>query len=463
MPDPPTVCASLKEKEAAAQTEKFLPPEVVRRDSVKSTDAEEHLVMKFFHRKVGPLLMRPWAKGIVLVVYAAYLTVALWGCAHLRAGVSFSKLSNSGSYLSMYYHSKDELFNNYGPSVSLVVTEPMEYHLPQNQQKLLEMLETFENHSDYFVNNQSVCWLRQFLKFLEHYPRVMRTEDDFVQTLRYQFLKMNGPDVFNHDITFNEEGTRIIGSRFYVQSKWFQKTEVMMLEARRLAETFTDPKVTVFHQTFVYFDQPVAVLPNTMQNIGIAMAVMFVIAIMFVPHPLCAIWVTLATGSIEAGVIGFMTLWDVNVDFISMTYLILCIGFSVDFSVHITYGFISSNAPTGNKKAIDALGTLGYPVMQSGISTVLGIIFLCTSISYLFLSFFKCMLLVILFGIMHAIFVLPVVLSLLSGSCESCQSADCSDCSDCSEKLADKGKHLTEKGKTLCPGVFKDCDQTSVV
>ena len=452
---PPTVAASLKQKEAAAANEKFIP--VVVQDNQKPNDADGHHVMKFFQKVVGPVLMRPWAKAIVFILYAAYLSVAIWGLCQLRSGVSFAKLSNTDSYLANYYYSKDELFNSYGPAVSIVIAEPLEYSDPQTQKKLNSVLETFENHTKYFVADQTHCWLTAYLKFLKYYPRQPRNEEEFIQTLRYQFLKMNGPDVFQLDISFNEDNTKIIGSRFYVQSRWFQKTEDMMLEARRLAETFTDPKITVFHQTFVYFDQPVAVLSNTMQNIGIAVACMFVVSILFVPHPLCALWVTLATASIEAGVLGYMTLWDVNVDFISMTYLILCIGFSVDFSVHITYGFISSMAPTSNKKAIDALGTLGYPILQSGISTVLGIVFLCTSISYLFLSFFKCMLLVILFGTWHALFVLPVTLSVLGGSCRKCEE------NDCSERVVEKSKHLTEKGMHLCPAIFKDSEKCSVV
>jgi len=144
------------------------------------------------------------------------------------------------------------------------------------------------------------------------------------------------------------------------------------------------------------------------------------VALLLVPHPICAFWVTAAIASIVAGVLGYMTLWDVNVDFISMTYLILCIGFSVDFAVHITYGFISTHDGSNKDKAIQGLYLLGYPILQSATSTVISVVFLCTSISYLFLSFFKTMILVIMFGTWHSLFVLPVVLSLVSGhfSCE---------------------------------------------
>ena len=147
-----------------------------------------------------------------------------------------------------------------------------------------------------------------------------------------------------------------------------------------------------------------------------------------------------------------MTLWDVNVDFVSMTYLILCIGFSVDFSVHITYGFIASEKVKGRDKAVDALHMVGYPVLQSGTSTILGVIFLVTSISYLFLSFLKTMVLVISFGVFHALFVLPIVLSLLAGQCKPCtQPSDCQ--TECTKE------DLTEQGKKHICHIVDDCDK----
>ena len=87
-----------------------------------------------------------------------------------------------------------------------------------------------------------------------------------------------------------------------VSSHRFEQTEDTMLAARRIARGITDFRVTIFHQTFVYFDQPVVVWSNTLQNMIIAVICMFFVALMFVPHILCALWVTAAAASIEIGV-----------------------------------------------------------------------------------------------------------------------------------------------------------------
>ena len=56
---------------------------------------------------------------------------------------------------------------------------------------------------------------------------------------------------------------------------------------------------------------------------------------------------------------------------------------------------------------------LGYPILQGAISTILGVIGLALAPSYIFLTFFKMVLLVIVLGALHGLILLPVLLSFL--------------------------------------------------
>ena len=89
------------------------------------------------------------------------------------------------------------------------------------------------------------------------------------------------------------------------------------------------------------FDQFLMVFPTTVQCVSVAAVIMFIVSLLLIPNKICSLWVAFSIVSIEVGVVGFMTLWDVNLDSISMINLIMCIGFSVDFSAHISYHFMS--------------------------------------------------------------------------------------------------------------------------
>lgn len=164
--------------------------------------------------------------------------------------------------------------------------------------------------------------------------------------------------------------------------------------------------------------QFLVITPLTIQTISAVAIIMMVVSLLFIPNPLCSLWVMFSIVSIEVGVIGYMSLWGVNLDCISMINLILCIGFSVDFSAHISYAYLTADVDSPSKRVQECMYSLGFPIIQSGLSTIAGVIVFIFVPSYVFLTFFKIIFMVILFGSMHALFLLPVMLSLLGpGSC----------------------------------------------
>ncbi len=196
----------------------------------------------------------------------------------------------------------------------------------------------------------------------------------------------------------------------------------MVAELRDICATFSDDDfdVTVFHPFFVFIDQYLAILPQTAQCVLGTALVMVLIALLFIPSIVCSLWVSLSIVSIEFGVIGFMSHWGVNLDGVSLINLIMCIGFSVDFSAHISYHYMTERNKSPDERIRGSLYALGIPILQGAGSTILGVVGLAFAPSYLFVTFFKMIFLVIVLGALHGLVLLPVLLSLLGpGSCES--------------------------------------------
>lgn len=185
--------------------------------------------------------------------------------------------------------------------------------------------------------------------------------------------------------------------------------------------------VTIFNPYFVYFDQFELVRPTALWAMILGALIMMAVSFIFIPNILCSLWVAFSIVSIELGVAGYMSLWDVHLDSISMINLIMCIGFSVDFTAHICYSYMSSKANSAGERIRESMYSLGLPIVQGASSTILGCIALLIAQSYIFLVFFKMIFLVIFFGAMHGLFLLPVLLSLFGpSSCahQKCQGDD---------------------------------------
>ncbi len=116
--------------------------------------------------------------------------------------------------------------------------------------------------------------------------------------------------------------------------------------------------------------------------------------------------------STTPGVIGYLSIWNVKLDPISMITMILSIGFSIEFSAHITYGFISNTRDIDPfERVVAAMEKLAWPVVHGAMSTILGVTVLAFINSYMVLVFFKTIFLVLVIGVLHALVFLPIVLS----------------------------------------------------
>ncbi|CAL4066460.1 unnamed protein product [Meganyctiphanes norvegica] len=394
-------------------------------DPYNPNDNKDHVLMAFFRDYVARFLNIPAIKALVIMVFLMYLLVACWGCTMVKEGLERRRLSRYDSYSVTFYDMEDKYFREYPYRVQVVLTGDIEYSDKENQDDLMEVLQKLENSTFIAGPLYTESWLRAWLGFLdrnsEYLDLNITNEEEFIFNLRDYYL--TGPNnPFIQDVTFNEDYTKIVASRFIIQTHQVMDAnddKDMMEELRQIAR---DSKfdVTVFNPFFIYFDQYVLVRTTSIQAVCLAAGIMMIVSLVFIPNPLCSLWVAFSIISIEIGVVGYMTLWGVNLDSISMINLIMCIGFSVDFSAHISYAYLAAKVDTPDERVRECLYALGLPILQGGLSTILGITALIMAPSYIFITFFKTVFLVIFFGAMHGIFLLPVLLSLLGpGSCSS--------------------------------------------
>ncbi|XP_070774947.1 patched domain-containing protein 3-like [Enoplosus armatus] len=373
------------------------------------TEKEETGPMShIFERFYGPFLTHKLTKACVLVIYAGYLAVSIYGCFTLKEGLDIRNLALDDSYIINYYNNQRQHFSEYSCNVMVAVKQPFLYWNEDEQKHLHSCISNFESLN--FVNG-TFAWFLSFLRYANATNLNVSSHEAF-QTHLPHFLELNS--MFKQDINLTAEN-EIQASRFFIQTLNKTTMKDMMTGLRKMAEE-CPVELLVYHPAFIYFDQYTVIMENTIQTILVAAVVILVVSLVLIPSPHCSVWVAFAICSVIAGVTGFMALWGVNLDSISMINLVMCIGFSVDFSAHISYSFVSSPKNDVNEKAMDALAHLGYPILQGALSTILGVVVLSMSGSYIFRTFFKIVFLVITFGLLHGLVFIPVFLTLF-GAC----------------------------------------------
>ena len=104
-----------------------------------------------------------------------------------------------------------------------------------------------------------------------------------------------------------------------------------------------------------------------------------------------------------------------------MVNLILAIGLAVDYSAHMAHAYNYSTAPstcvTNRERRVakvrSAFTKIGNSVFHGAFSTFVAISTISVSTSYVFQAFFRQWFGIILFGMLHAFFLLPVLLGLI--------------------------------------------------
>ncbi|XP_069633695.1 patched domain-containing protein 3 [Haliaeetus albicilla] len=367
----------------------------------------EHPMSIFFKKYYGPFFTNKWIKLLVVLLYGTYLGGSIYGCTQIREGIDLRNLASDDSYVIPYYDDDDKYFSAYGPRVMVVITESVDYW---NETVCLVIENCTQNLEDisYVDKNFTESWLRVYTRLAKEGLINISNKTLFIKNLSVLFKIVPS---FEWDI--NKTQDKIEASRFFIQTVNVTSAideKNLLNQLRETAEQCSIP-LMVYHPAFIYYDQYLVIVQNTVQNIVVAAGAMLVVSLLLIPNPLCSLWVTFAIVSVIVGVAGFMTFWNVNLDSISMINLVICIGFSVDFSAHISYAFVTSGESSANKRAIEALYLLGYPVLQGALSTILGVVVLAAAKAYIFRTFFKIMFLVILFGALHGLVFIPVFLT----------------------------------------------------
>ncbi|XP_067127092.1 patched domain-containing protein 3-like isoform X1 [Centruroides vittatus] len=381
-----------------------------RREDCQIIPENEHMFMRIIRDKFGNFIYRTPTKVIVMILYLINLGFGSYGVYFLEQGLDFQNMYPSGSETYESTSVRYKYFTEYSFSLHIIINKTMDYSEERVQESVEDLLRRFESHPHVADSRLTVSWLKYYKKFqknriakysLKGYN--MSNKNDFVEGLREVFLRFKAAEQFSNDLVFSPNGSEITCSRFFVVAKRIsnRKTEIAtMNEFLKIADEAPFP-VLIYSIVANIIEQGIIIDGIAKQLFWITGLLIAIVFFSVIPNILCSLVVAVCVVSTTIETLGFMSMWGVNLDMISLTSLILCVGFCVNYPAHMAYAFVTSTCKTSKEKMKDSLYHVGFPIIQGTLSTILGILFIYKE-SYALLSFLKVVCLITIETAFHA-------------------------------------------------------------
>ncbi|GMT13603.1 hypothetical protein PFISCL1PPCAC_4900 [Pristionchus fissidentatus] len=384
----------------------------------------------FFRKHYVPFLLDWRTKVSVAILFIVYLAVSAYGICVMEQGLDVEKLLIATDPLVDAMTSEIELFHG-GDLIEIAIVNAPDMTVKANRDRIERIASEFETTTYGIGEKGTSLWTREYAKYANFTGSYLSDDREswlvgvYEWANLFAFYKLWSQD-FVWTNTDDMDALNLTSFRFHVGVTDFNGPSDLVkvtTELRDIAARYPDLNIITYQQSRSIADQLNVILPSMIQNDSVAVVVMVIIALAFIPNPLCTLWITVAIVTIDVGVIGFLSLWSVKLDPISMITIIMSIGFSIEFSAHITHGFMANEDDCGvEERCIEAMEKLAWPVIHGSISTILGVTVLAFINSYMVLVFFKTIALVLVIGAIHALVLLPIVLATTIPLIEKCFS-----------------------------------------
>lgn len=400
----------------------------------------------FLKRNYSSILLNAHFRIVALILYLFYICIAFWGCIRLSVNLTPGKLLMRGSEIDRYTSLIEKYVWTEGLMTIVYVQNAPNFDSVDERDRFMEFVEKLETTSFSLGSQSTTLWFRDYLSFLEYLDIDLGEPGSFYKNLP-SYLKLRDKQrwkrylhLSNHSLITDQNRSIIdfsnsnrsilhIDSFFFTTAfhldGWPKLLELVQTW-RKICKNYSEYQPVVFEDDNFYADQIASLAPNVIQDTGIAFFCMFVAGALFIPDALILFWVTWSLFSMNLGVVGLLALWGCDLDPTAVTSILLSIGLTVDFTLHVAYHYHKSSQTRLRKlcklgerlerrKILEeTLAVAGWPLIQGGFSTTLAVVALVFVPSYVIGVFLRTVLLVVLLGLLHALVYLPVVLTSVS-------------------------------------------------
>ncbi|KAI1903153.1 hypothetical protein AGOR_G00024280 [Albula goreensis] len=374
---------------------------------------ESHLLVAFMKRYYCEWITNTYVKPFVVLFYLVYISFALMGYLQVSEGSDLSNVVATETSTIAYTRAQQRYFSSYSPVIGFYIYESIEYWNASVQEDMCEYTKGFER----------ISWFESYLGYLNSLNvSTSLPRRNFTERLRSGFLKQPQFLHFSDDIIFGrlaDGEVDVVASRMFLMAKTTEnKREEMhiLLDTLRKLSLTSRIKFIVFNPSFVYMDRYAASVGAPLKNSCIAALFLLFFSAFLVADSLVNVWLTVTAASVEFGVIGFMTVWQVELDCVSVLCLIHCVNYAIDSCAPLLSTFALGRDCTRTRWVKLTLERHGVPILQSCLCYSVALLPLAAVPSNLTGTLFRCLFLTTIITLFHCLAILPVLLTFLPPS-----------------------------------------------
>ncbi|VDO40231.1 unnamed protein product [Haemonchus placei] len=406
------------------------------------------------------ILQTKTTKIIVMLLFFAHIGVSTYLATKVNTDFNMENLYLEGSPLTEISRQMQDFVLRESFVVNFAVKPMPDFSDESTRERFNEMVGKLETLPKYgWGPEATVFWLREYNTTIQFWEEEEEQDYWSPEALLKNYREYGLEE--KYIITKkNKNGVEVMDGFYFMidyhNMRSFLEVMEFMRMRRDLLASYPQFQVLSHHPFEKVPTESAASAPkNFLQTAVSAVILMSILVLLFVMNWEAIISVVVSIVSICLGIVAYLHLWGVCLDAVSLISILMSVGFSVDYSAHVCYHYFahaaeeererknevdsveSGSSGSGSSQSIHKplkksakedsarrlLATfhgVGWPVVQSGLSTIIGrlpkegivisgMLPLLFVKAYVVAVFWKTVLLVGILGMFHALLLLPVI------------------------------------------------------
>ncbi|GMH70128.1 hypothetical protein TL16_g05332 [Triparma laevis f. inornata] len=383
--------------------------------SIRGYKEKPGAVEHFMYAHYGAFLQYETVQMWVLILFSISALILGFMSYFAGVGLTIAQVLPYDSYIIDFVESVDSYFPTSIDQLRIVVRD-LDYTDSDQVSNMFDYF-SFVQRYDGIEGNVGMAqgsWYTNYAYFL--YSNDHHIYDDF-HTYLQEWFDNDGEPFKSDVICTDDEAGNCIDVTSSIYKVWNNSPDDTM-ETYNVQKDLNEgveryglsPNSYIFSENFLFAETDWKMYSYICWNLFLTIVIVGIVMLIFTDNISC-FFITLMVIFIDADLMGMMYFLDINISAISFICILMSIGLSVDYCVHIGHAFTHSDGEAPNIRLVEAVKMMGTSVLKGGMTTFLGTIVLAFSSSDAFRTFFKMMFMTVVFGMLHGLIALPVFLT----------------------------------------------------